>query len=141
MNERRHTVQLINYWKNLKIDSPLPVIESMDSHLLSNYWFNSMVLFSNKDFPNNNFHIEYIGKEITSLIKNNIIGKNESNFEPINKIKNNFNHIVQKASIIVDQGEFIDSDFNTHKYRSCLLPFGQSKNNITHFVMYLSYLH
>ena len=143
MNEKRLSSRIIAYWDKLKGESEnIPEMSKFRPAMVEEVWDKCIkVKVEIKDgVPR--FKFEHIGAEVEKAI-----GKKAKSQDGMGIASVPGGRILSRVSLLLsqlampiqDQGEFLNEKSQMVKYRSCILPFGNKKGEITHVIVALSW--
>lgn len=142
MIELRLTSRLIQYWEKLKKDADVPPVEAFNPEVVHDLWGRCFQVVVQKDQDGYDFIYDYIGEDLTTLFEPFLVGmqvKSQMHFLPAKKMIEQMNRAIEQSVPLYLDGQFIDKNSHIIKYRSCLMPFGKDKENITHFIIGISW--
>ncbi len=129
-DERRCTLQLINYWDKIRNDRSLPVENDIDPdhNALHNIWHQCFIV-QVRDFENKEFNYTYLGPGIIDAYREELIEHPEAQIVSLSaaKLMDTYKHIMHERKPLIVNSEFTDRKSNNVKFRQCLLPFGHDK--------------
>lgn len=145
MIERRLVKRLRIYWERIKRDREVPHFKTFNPVAVSNLWKDCFHVSVHQERGKITFVYRYIGENL-----NEIIGQQHLNahinaqmpFIPIKHVFITMNEMFRLESFECAEhgGNFVDQHSHVIKYRSCILPFGVSKDNITDFIVGVSWI-
>ena len=142
MIEHRLPARLSNYWDKIRLNKTIPTIEMFNNQAVEDLWKKcfqvSLIVKNNAPV----YTYDFIGEDLYDIFDKNLAGKkleSKLNFMPAKKMIEQMDKSIRNPFPITVDGQFIDENNNLIKYRSCLLPFGKSKEQVTHFVIGLSW--
>jgi hypothetical protein len=142
MIELRLTGRLIKYWQPIKKDKNIPSIEKFSYDVVRDIrgkCFQVSVLRKDGEYD---FVYQEIGDELTDVFERNLIGMrviSQTSFLPAKKMIENMKQAINSNTPIELNGQFVSKNSEIIKYRSCLLPFGNDKDQITDFIIGISW--
>jgi hypothetical protein len=144
MIEHRLTKRLTDYWDRLREKQPIPTINvfSMNMQSIEDLWQRCFKVSVIVESGSPVYTYDFIGKDLEEIFGKTLEGrkvKEKLGFMPARKMMEQMDKSIKNPFPITIEGQFIDEKNRVIQYRSCLLPFGQSKENITHFVIGVSW--
>jgi hypothetical protein len=142
MIELRLTTRLTQYWERLRKENDLPTINLLNPQMILDLWDKCIQISVQKEDGNINYYYQYIGRDLSDVFGDNLIGqkvKSQLHFLPAKKMMDHLNDSLTAPAPKNMDGQFVDKNNHLVKYRSCLLPFGSDKNNVTNFVIGISW--
>lgn len=147
INDKRLTQRLLNYWNNLRKDLVLPQFEQFNSGAISDIIENcciwSIDISTNSQDKNKVYTYQFVGNSIKEAIGKDMTGHIVSSHLkkfPAARIINKVDNAIETKSPFSDEGQFINEKDKLVKYRSCLLPFGNSDGSkVSHILLGLSW--
>jgi hypothetical protein len=142
MIELRLTTRLIKHWEMVKKENPLPTMQSFNPQAVDDLWGRCFKVSVQKEGGKVNYIYEMIGDDLREVFGSNLVGKKVSaqlHFLPAKKIIEQMDEALGNPIPKIMDGQFIDQNNRLIKYRSCLLPFGRDKDNVTNFVIGISW--
>ncbi|HEU5048105.1 MAG TPA: PAS domain-containing protein [Rickettsiales bacterium] len=146
MHEKRLTQRLTEYWDRLRNEAPLPQIERFNHGALEDVigkcclW---RVEIRDPSAKTRLYTYEFVGAEMQQIIgSSDLIGTTLSpHFKdfPAARIMGKIGNAVENAAIVVDEGQFVNTNNKVIKYRSCLLPFGTQDGRVTNVLLGISW--
>lgn len=142
MIEHRLPMRLVKYWETIKKDSPLPEVSLFRPHVLVDIWENCFKIARKVEEDKTVYKYEFVGKELESVFGERLVGKKvkaKLGFLPAQKMMDNIEAALINPIPQTMEGQFFTKEGTLIKYRACLLPFGTSKENVTHFIIGVSW--
>lgn len=145
ISERRLTNRLIRYWERLKGDKDYADIRKFNGNSVEDIWgFCFTVSLQSGASSKRMFRYEYVGREVQKAYGSNPTGEFVSSsmvrLVPGAEIMKKLDACIEEESPIVEQGRFINKKDRIIKYRSCIIPFGQTgREGVTHILIGLSW--
>ena len=131
----------MRYWEMIRKDKPYPQIIYFNSSVVEELWpycFRVGV----KKHKKTTYTYEYMGEQIASLYGSDMTGITIDyglTQLPGAIVNRKLAEVFEYGSPALDEGHFVTEKQGLIKYRACYLPFGNSKNGITHIIVGLSY--
>ncbi len=142
MLEHRLSKRLTDYWDRVRNDNQLPSIDVFNPSVIDDLWQKcfqvSLVMEDGKPI----YTYDFIGKELEIIFGSGLAGqkvKSKLSFMPARKMIEHMDNSIKNPFPIIIEGQFVDEYNKVIKYRSCLLPFGRSRDKISHFVIGVSW--
>ncbi|MCE3232922.1 MAG: sensory box protein [Rickettsiaceae bacterium] len=142
MIELRLTTRLTQYWQRIRKDADVPAMNVFNSQMVHDLWGKCIVLNVTREDGKANYYYKYIGEDLSDVFGDNLVGqrvKAQLHFLPAKKMLENFDDMLQNPRPKNLDGQFVDQNNHLVKYRSCILPFGTDKQNVTNFVIGISW--
>lgn len=140
--ERRLPMRLMTYWKRLHTERGLPEIRKFNPHAIEDVWPHCIKLLITEVNEKRTYKYEFMGKHIIEAFGKDMTGLQVSpNIRnvPGTGIIKRLDAAIPLREPVMEQGQFINDKDKLIKYRSCILPFGSNKYDITHVVLGLSW--
>lgn len=142
MIEHRLPIRLANYWDRIRNQHPVPSIDMFNPQELDDLWQKCFKVSFLKENGGHIYTYDFIGSELESIFGAGLVGSKiveKPGFLPIQQMIEQMDKSIHSPLPIALDGQFEDGNGKIIKYRSCLLPFGTSKDNITHFIVGVSW--
>lgn len=126
--------QLNEYWQTLRRERPMPLESEVVMDDLADIW-DSCFLLSVKQ---TGFAYDYLGTSIIAAYGDDLTGKEITEtllYPHPPSLVNTFKNVVLNGVPAVDDSEFVNSDGQTVKYRSCVLPLASSNAGKVTFLL------
>ena len=145
MDDKRLTMRLMNYWKRLGKDE-LPDFAKLNTAAIDDLWQSCMVVVplprSSNTRTQTTLKLHHMGRKLSEVMGNAAVGSyvmaRARQFSG-DKILERMDELIATARPIEESGQFISDKHKVVKYRSCMLPFGNAKDGVTHVVVGLSW--
>lgn len=140
--EQRMTTRMVDYWNRIKQDGSVPAIESFNPQAIDDLWGRCFQVSVHRADNRNHYIYDYVGNMLPEIFGNNLVGNHVTSklhFMPAKKMIEQMDIVIKCPETKLLDGQFIDERNKLIKYRSCLLPFGYDKENITHFIIGISW--
>jgi hypothetical protein len=140
--EKRLSHQLITYWKRLNKNNSLPDIRQFNPSAIGPLWQYCMRIVISNMGEKRVFSYEYMGSEIAKAYGTDLTGQRvSSNIRTIpgSSIIRKLDSSIPMREPVLEQGQFINSNNEMIKYRSCILPFGDKEYDLSHAIIGLSW--
>jgi len=142
MIEHRLPARLSDYWERIRHRSPIPSMDWLNPQEIADLWQNCLRVAVEVQGGKPIYTYEYVGDNLESIFGNDLVGKkvnSKPSFLPATKMIEKMDKSVKNPFPITVEGQFLDERSKMVNYRACLLPFGSSRQNVTHFVTGLSW--
>jgi hypothetical protein len=142
----RLTSRLIGLWKRLGDDEQMPDFSKLNVSNIDELWQNCMVLIplphSGTSRTQTALKMYHIGRKLREVIGNAAVGNyiiaRAQQFAG-NKIIQRVDEVINQPQPVEESGQFVNDRHKIVKYRSCLLPFGNPQQGVTHVLVGLSW--
>lgn len=137
------TERLVNYWEKIRQQDAVPSIDKFHPQTVEDLWQRCFIVSITRKATKPVYTYDFIGEEVESILGKELVGHKlhaHIKFSPTNKIIEQMNKSIHDPIPVIIEGKFIDFSNNVVKYRSCLLPFGSSKQLISHFIIGISWI-
>lgn len=126
MEERRITLRLLAYWEKKRNGRPMPLESDMDPADIADLWEYCFMAHT-KDIGKAGYHFAYLGKAIHDVYRSGLSPSDEENVFPnMDILAKGYNHVIEKKTPLVDEGEITNPHGDVFKYRQVLLPLGDN---------------
>lgn len=123
--ERRITLRLLAYWEKLRQNRPMPDETDINPDDISDLW-DSCFLVHVKDLDKPDYNYTYLGEAISSAYFHGIAKSSTGMASPnAGNMSAGYAKVIETLKPLIEQGEFINHNQETVKYRQCLLPLGK----------------
>ncbi|MBY0355632.1 MAG: hypothetical protein K2Q12_07875 [Rickettsiales bacterium] len=146
MNELRMTTRLLELWNRLSHDNSLPDYAKLNVTSIDDLWQNCMVLVpipkASSSRAQTTLKLHHVGRKVSDVIGNASVGNyivSRARQFAGEKIIHRIDDIIEQPMPIEESGQFINDKSKVVKYRSCLLPFGNSQEGVTHVLVGLTW--
>jgi hypothetical protein len=142
MIEYRLTTRLTQYWERINKNGDIPSIDSLNPQMIHDLWDKCLQILVQLEDGKIHYVYQYIGRDLSAVFNENLVGqrvKSQLHFLPAKKMMEYLDELIINPAPKNLDGQFIDHASNLIKYRSCILPFGYDKNNVTNFVIGISW--
>ena len=142
MIEHRLPSRLTAYWERIRQQNPVPPFEKFNPEVVSDLWPKCFSVSIFKEGNKPTYIYDFIGADLEGIFGKGLAGqrvKARLGFLPAAKMMEQMDKSITNPFPITVEGQFIDFHSKVIKYRSCLLPFGKSREQISHFVIGLSW--
>ena len=142
MIEQRLTTRLVSYWESIRKDRDVPSIELFNPQAIDNLWLSCLQVGSVRSEGRNQYVYEHVGSDVSEILGKDLVGKRvhaKMMFTPARKMIVKMDELIVDSQVKLLDGNFVDENSKMIKYRSCLLPFGHDKKNITHIIVGISW--
>jgi len=142
MHDQRLTTRLINYWESIKKERDIPPMELFNPQAIDDLWQRCFVISVRTDHSKITYTYSYVGDDIKTIFGSNMVGQKVNSkmvFTPARKMIEKMDEAVTMPDPKLLDGKFVDENSNMIKYRSCLLPMGHDKQNITDIIVGISW--
>ncbi len=144
MNEKRLTSRLTSYWEMLRKEQPLPEFSKFNSSSIADAWDTCMTLAIQPSQDNNARTYKYVqlGPKLVTMLGKDPTGsyvKAKQRGFPGARIIKDIDKAADSAEPLYDGGQFVTEKNKVVKFRSCLLPFGNANDGVTHMLVGLSW--
>lgn len=142
MIEHRLPTRLTDYWERVRQQDPVPSIEKFNPQVIEDLWQRCFKVSLVMENGAPVYSYDFVGKELESIFGSGLAGqkvKAKLGFMPAQKMMEQMDKSIRNPFPITIEGQFIDAHSKVIKYRSCMLPFGSSREHISHFVIGVSW--
>ncbi len=142
MIEQRLTFRMTDHWNRIKNGNAVPAIQAFNPQNLDTLWYKCLQVSVIGNADKHDYIYDYVGEELIDIFGKNLTGQkvtSKLHFLPAKQMIMKMDEIINDPKPLTLDGQFIDEKNRTIKYRSCLLPFGSNAQNITHFVIGISW--
>lgn len=169
MQDKRLTLRLTEYWNSLRGDRALPEWEKFNNNEFADIWQQCCGWRVEAGEGNTIvFTYDHVGDQIKQAIGDDLSGKQfttssrilpgapmtrnlvgaglaeqmfASDFKgfPVAGIVKKIDRVINKQAPVIDEGRFDNPERKTVRYRSCLMPFGDTDGKVTRIVLGLSW--
>lgn len=135
--ENRYHTRLREYWNRLRGTRSFPAEDEVDPDELNDIW-NSCFLISIDDVTRRlGYRYSYIGNELIEAYGSDP-NQAQSAAELVSTTHKNmvqkFDEARKTKAPVIDESEFVNIDHINIRYRSCILPLGSAKGEVTHLI-------
>ena len=140
MDEKRLTMRLTSYWERLRKNKEIPLFSAANGHTVSDVWPYCFIVsvIKKKDAQ---YKYEYMGEPIQKLYGRDLTGlivdQKMTQF-PGGVIHKRLGDVISQRGYVRDEGHLLNDRGQLIKYRACMLPFGNRKQEVTHILVGLS---
>ncbi len=129
---KRLNDQLESYWLRLKGDKALPEEIDIDPDKLNGSWEDCFLVACDHE---DRFQYSYLGKKLFEAF--GVAEDSPADIETLLSTNrpatiDKFEQVIADKTIVVDEGEFTNSNNMVIKYRQILLPFSNDGEQVTH---------
>lgn len=142
----RLTSRLIEMWKRLGEEEQIPDFARLNLSNIDELWQNCMVLIplpkAESTRTQTTLKMHHIGRKLTDVIGNASVGNyvvSRARQFAGDKIIHRVDELFDQPQPIEESGQFVNDRHKVVKYRSCLLPFGNAQDGVTHVLVGLSW--
>ncbi len=129
-SEGRITNIILTHWYDIRKDKVLPSEKDIDPNILEPILDNCFLIKTKELRTLEQHRYIYIGKNILDAYGSRVTSpKDYDDIDPLSH-KNKFEEVLKYCKPIIDEGEFINKDGLLVKYRQCIVPLGEDRNNI-----------
>lgn len=144
--DQRLTTRLIDMWNRLSTDEQMPDYSKLNVSTIDDLWQSCMVLIpmprSNSTRTQTTLKLHHIGRKVSDVIGNASVGNyivNRARQFAGERIIHRVDEVIDRPAPIEEAGQFINDKHKVIKYRSCLLPFGNVQDGVTHVLVGLTW--
>ncbi len=129
--ERRKTIQLLQYWEEIRGERALPVESDIDPDAIAAIWDNCFLL-QVRDLGRADGNFTYLGKNIVLAFRGGYSGDScaELVSPNVNNLGQNFTRLLETGDPQLQEGSFRNIRHDLVRFRQCLVPLGIQKLNI-----------
>ncbi len=142
MIEQRLTSRMVKYWETLQKGDNIPKIEQFNPGAIADLWQRCFKIVIYKERASQSYIYDYVGEELDDIFGKGLVGssvKSRSASIPAKKMIEHMEKSIKELQPNILEGQFVSEKNQVVKYRSCLLPFGHDKDNVTHFIIGFSW--
>lgn len=129
--------RLREYWDKLRGDRPFPKESEIDPDELEEIWPSCFLISIDDVTRRLGYHYSYLGEDLVEAygddIRNPDIAMKLVSAAEAPMIKK-FDEVLREKKPVIDESEFINLKHLNIKYRSCLLPLGSHKGEVSHII-------
>lgn len=129
--------EVLNYWESLRGNRPFPTESDIDPDEVADIWPSCFLISLDDVTRRLGYRYSYLGEALIEAygddIKNPEIVMRliSTNSLPLAK---RFDEVVKSKAPLFDEAEFVNLKQMRIKYRTCLLPLGNSDGQVTHIL-------
>lgn len=143
MFDKRLTIRLINYWRQLRKEHLMPHMGQFNPSVVEDVWpFCCHLRVLRGHGGKLQYTVAYIGAEITKVYGKNLMGAeltaSQHSFPGMGLLKR-IGEAVARPQVMEDESHFHNERRMIVKYRACLLPFGSVREGVTDVVVGMSW--
>lgn len=142
ISEQRMVKRMTEYWDRIRGEEHYPQLEKFNTASIPDVWdFCFQVKVKSED-DNLEYKYEYVGQQIIKAFGKDLTGQKVNakiHMVPGGNVINKMDECVQRCEPVIEQGKFINEKDKIIKYRSCILPFGNHHDGITHLIVGMSW--
>lgn len=146
MYDQRLTDRLLKHWKRLSNEQPMPDFNRFNPGPIDDLWQSCMVLVPMPQSRSTRTQValkmHHLGERLTDMIGNASVGTyvvSKARQFAGDRIIERMDELLANPQPIEESGQFINDRHKVVKYRSCMLPFGNGKQGVTHVLVGLSW--
>lgn len=147
MQDKRITNRLIEQWSRLSQEGALPEYTRLNVSTIDDLWQNCMVLVpmpraAASTRTQTTLKMHHLGKKVSEVIGNASVGNyimTRTRQFAGDRILQRIDELIDNRNPIEETGQFVNDKNKVVKYRSCLLPFGNMQDGVTHVLVGLSW--
>lgn len=142
MIEQRLSYRLMRYWESLCNGKVMPPMQRFQPAAIDDMQQQCFSVTIVKTHGKPQFRYMFAGEEVKKLFGRDPTGEIVTPVlpnTPIKKLLETMQECLHKPVARLVEGKFLNSRGHMTKYRACLLPFGSDGENVTHFVVGLSW--
>jgi len=143
MIERRLSKKMVSYWHTLHNKAnALPKVVAYSHGAVEGTWPYCIQISAKKEPNVTTYVYEYVGKEIVKMLGKNPVGKQittKVEFIPAGTMINKIGYVLEHPQPTIHEGQFSNKEGAQIKYRSCILPFSDNGESVTHFIIGISW--
>jgi hypothetical protein len=123
----------------------MPDFAKFDQSKVQDVWQNCIVLIpipKTDNKPQRTLQFKHIGDKVNSMLGDASVGSYvvaKARQFAGSKIISRVEEVIESPKPIEESGKFINKNDKVVKYRSCLLPFGNEYDGVTHILVGLSW--
>lgn len=144
-HNKRQTHRLITHWHRICQDKPLPAWIKFNPAAFDDVWQQCCV-WQVQAKPQQStiivYNCEFCGEKIQAYVGDNLSGMmySQSFLQiPGARIIRHMDEVVHSKQPLSDEGVFYNEHNKVVKFRSCLLPFGDTGGRVSHVVVCLTW--
>ncbi len=145
VSERRLVNRMINYWEKLKTvnNNNTPNFKQFNGSYIQEILQNCFIVSVETNNTTKLYRCEFVGEEVKRAYGKNPMGELMSShmnkLVPSSTFVEKMNKSTESLEPVIEQGRFINDQNQMVKYRSCVLPFSNKENNMSHIVVGFSW--
>lgn len=131
-DERRLTVQLVQYWNQLRGEDEIPKEEQLDPDELEGIW-ERCFLVQVRDMEHvKDYNYSHFGPELRAAYEAGLLEEGNARIagSEATLLEPAYREVIEEAGPIIQEDEYIDSIGRNVKYRQILMPFGQKDGTV-----------
>jgi hypothetical protein len=142
MHDKRLTSRLSDYWDRIRQQDALPCYSKINPSAIADIWPKCAVCVVEVK-GSDRYKIDRVGDDLKAIWGSNMLGKplrvGQQHFQG-SAIFKKMGAILESPAPFFDEGQYVNERSRVVKYRSCMLPFGDSDGkHVTHIVVGLSW--
>ena len=140
--EKRLVYKLVSYWKKLRKEPGLPDIRQFNPKAIGDVWENCIQIMVTESNNIRLYKYDYMGSEIIKAYGKDLTGQQVTpsiRTVPGASVIKKLEASIPMREPVMEQGSLINDNDKMIKYRSCILPFGNNKFDISHSIIGLSW--
>jgi len=147
ISEKRLVDSLTLYWERLRdnVEGTLPPVQQVNSAALGDLWDHCCQLSIHSESNRSLFKYDYIGSEVKKAYGADLTGQFANlgvRVVPGDAILGDIRNCIDNKEPVSKSGNFINDKSRMIKYRSCIIPFGNSalpEKGVSYVIMGLSW--
>jgi hypothetical protein len=130
--ERRLTLRLLRYWKDLCGMRPMPEEPEIDPDVLGADWGYCFLLQSRDVANTQDYNFTYLGERIMGAYFDRELDEHNEFLVGPNayRLSNHFKRVLQTGAPVIDEGEFLTLHARRVLFRQVLLPIGSEEKGV-----------
>ena len=132
-DERRMTVNLINYWNEIRKDRLFPSEKLINPEDIPDIWEHCYLIQVNDLHNRQKADFTYLGSSIIKSYHDSFSEQNDvaDIISPkSSRLAQNFKLVIDNKKPIMQSGEFVNNLGHRIRFRQCLLPLGDTDNKV-----------
>ena len=143
IQEQRLVSRLRAYWDRIRENDDVPLIQKFNNNVVADIWDNCLLIKASGPATSRMYNIEATGRSLSTPLGNDLRGKYFSANLSGEMFSRDFIAVldssIERRAFMLSEGSFINKAGKKIKYRDCVLPFKDSKGDITSLVVGISW--
>ena len=136
-NEYRSHTKLQKYWNELRAGRPFPRESEIDPDAISDIWPSCFLVSLDEVTQRLGYRYSYMGHDLQEAY-----GEDAHNPDIVTKLvstdaslmNKKFDEVVRTKKLVFDESEFVNLKHLKIRYRTCMLPLGNQKDNVAYIL-------
>ena len=142
MTENRLTSRLQSYWDLMRKDASLPNYSQFSKSTINDMWENCAVftVLPATTGETSSLSLLDVGDHLKSIFGNDMLGRpfRAQKRGDGTRIMHRVDEVIRSKTVLLDEGQYVNNN-KIVKYRSCLLPFANNDERVTHVLVGLNW--